>query len=550
MAIFWFAAAIPSARGLFPQADDECHFDDAAAQQCAISALQARARREVVEVSMGGPGPLNSSVGRSQHAVRILHLSDTHTLHRTIERSLGTLPPADILLHTGDVSNLGTDAELGDFNDWLGELKDRFSHILLVTGNHDWIDTIAQVQAGKLPPAAALNFSRMRERLPNAQVLDSEGVEVMGLRIFGSGWQPWYGLTQPGDAVRMQWTAARKKIFEAWSSARATPAGAAPSTNRYSEIPGGVDVLMTHEPAWSIFDASWNEHWGSSRELRTAIERAGPRAHLFGHVHEQRGLWLRTPDTNGSFAAGVEYSPAPGRPFKPRPPPPADYPVQLVANTALENNPGIDRMITGQRGSYHLVAPARLITATWTNGKVSFTALIVSSIHDATMKAVGHLELSSAEEALRHVLVIVVPQPSLHAAQFLDGCSGSTQLAERSAAILKNLAGSSSKCTVALPWGFDADKPSNGMFAQGSARASVVHPVRPWVFAGHAQPPCGPVRDPLPRMRQLAPLRFETAAAPTLGAAVGDSRPRLDGKRHSVRNYWPRGALQPGAVQE
>uniref|UniRef100_A0A7S1SFF1 Calcineurin-like phosphoesterase domain-containing protein n=1 Tax=Alexandrium catenella TaxID=2925 RepID=A0A7S1SFF1_ALECA len=286
-------------------------------------------------------------------------------MHRALDKSF-PLPPADILLHTGDVSNMGTDAELADFNGWLGEIKDRYKHIVVITGNHDWIDPISKVGSGELAAADVLSPAFMQAKMPNAKVLTNSMVELEGLKIYGSGWAPWYGLTQPGDKERMEWSPARSEIYQAWSKGEPSP------THMYGDIPAGIDILMTHEPAWGFFDASWAEHWGSSKELRAHIERAKPKAHLFGHVHEQRGVWERSAD--GTYASGVEYEPAPGKPYKPRLPPPAGYPVQLVANTALENNPGIDRSVTGVRGIYHIVAPGRLITATAGAGGVTFAA--------------------------------------------------------------------------------------------------------------------------------------------------------------------------------
>lgn len=35
-------------------------------------------------------------------------------------------PAADIFIHSGDVAKVGNDAELGDFNDWLGQIKDKY----------------------------------------------------------------------------------------------------------------------------------------------------------------------------------------------------------------------------------------------------------------------------------------------------------------------------------------------------------------------------------------------------------------------------------------
>ena len=46
--------------------------------------------------------------------------------------------------------------------------------------------------------------------------------------------------------------------------------------------------------------------WGSSLPLLTALKRAKPRAHLFGHVHAQRGYWEKSLD--GSMSGGVQYA--------------------------------------------------------------------------------------------------------------------------------------------------------------------------------------------------------------------------------------------------
>ena len=48
----------------------------------------------------------------------ILHLSDTHNLHR----QLNNLPAADIIVHSGDISYAGTGKEVVDFIEWFGAL--------------------------------------------------------------------------------------------------------------------------------------------------------------------------------------------------------------------------------------------------------------------------------------------------------------------------------------------------------------------------------------------------------------------------------------------
>ena len=63
--------------------------------------------------------------------MRILHLSDTHGLHRKIKN----LPKADVLVHSGDISHNGTEEEVLDFLKWFIELP--YQHKIFVTGNHD-----------------------------------------------------------------------------------------------------------------------------------------------------------------------------------------------------------------------------------------------------------------------------------------------------------------------------------------------------------------------------------------------------------------------------
>jgi 3',5'-cyclic AMP phosphodiesterase CpdA len=44
------------------------------------------------------------------------------------------LPSADILIHSGDVAKVGSESELGDFNQWLWSIQHKFRHILVISG--------------------------------------------------------------------------------------------------------------------------------------------------------------------------------------------------------------------------------------------------------------------------------------------------------------------------------------------------------------------------------------------------------------------------------
>eukprot|EP00435_Cladocopium_sp_Y103_P038024 s836_g10.t1 len=202
-------------------------------------------------------------VRREEDTVTILHVSDTHSLHY----SLGDLPSADIFIHSGDVSTVGSDGEVGDFNNWLGSLKGKYREMFVISGNHDFWETNWRLNRGALSDATAQSPNYFQEKITNAKVLNHDLVEVMGLKIWGAGWAP-----RRGDSF---------------------------SGNNYDDVPAGVDILVTHDGPVGIFDSTAGGSWGSSQQLRSAIYRSKAKVHLFGHIHEQRGHWQK--EGNGGF---------------------------------------------------------------------------------------------------------------------------------------------------------------------------------------------------------------------------------------------------------
>lgn len=45
----------------------------------------------------------------------------------------------DIFIHSGDVAKVGSESELGDFNDWLASIKHKYQHMLVIAGILTWI---------------------------------------------------------------------------------------------------------------------------------------------------------------------------------------------------------------------------------------------------------------------------------------------------------------------------------------------------------------------------------------------------------------------------
>lgn len=158
--------------------------------------------------------------------MRILHLSDTHGLHHRIK----DMPAADVIVHSGDISNNGSEEEVLDFLNWYIELP--YPYKIFVAGNHD----------------ICLWDAEGIEDLPdNVHFLQDKSVKIDGVKFFGLAYDhPDY------------------------------------------LIPEDADVVVTHEPPVMILDESAGIHWGNA-PIRNRILEIKPRYHLFGHAHEGYG---------------------------------------------------------------------------------------------------------------------------------------------------------------------------------------------------------------------------------------------------------------------
>jgi Icc-related predicted phosphoesterase len=276
--------------------------------------------------------------------LRLVHISDTHNWHNSIESTHGRLPCADILIITGDVTNKGDDYSLGKFNAWLGEIAKRYgySKIIMIPGNHDWWDTQKRVGSRELSAEQALDPSYMQRKITNAHVLCHELVTVDGLTIYGSTYDPWQSAGNP-DRV-----ADHKMRPKGWSGA-----------HRYGEIPPGTHIVLTHVPPAGIFDCTRNRapggRWGSSADLLREIKRKGCLAHFFGHLHEQRGFWVRS-SSDEDFTGGTEFT-VKGRPFYTNKPKPTDTSCLLISCNAMVSHPDKDGL------PFHMAGPPRLVVA-------------------------------------------------------------------------------------------------------------------------------------------------------------------------------------------
>lgn len=187
--------------------------------------------------------PLTSKPGKG---MRIVCLSDTHFPPDGIQ-----VPDGDVLIVAGDICLRGHDYELELFDRFLGQLPHR--HKLLVAGNHDW----ALVDA---------DGEGIKSLVKNALYLKDSGVDIDGVKFWGSPWQPEF----------MNWAfnlPRGQQLAEVWAL-----------------IPGDTDVLITHSPPYGILDQIQSGEHVGCEDLLEALQRVRPKLHVFGHIHEGYGV--------------------------------------------------------------------------------------------------------------------------------------------------------------------------------------------------------------------------------------------------------------------
>ena len=181
--------------------------------------------------------------------MRIVLISDTHNQHHGLD-----LPEGDILIHAGDFSGRGRVSEAQQFLDWFGSRP--HPHKVLIAGNHDFI-------CEKEP---ALFDSMVPD---NVIYLNDSGVEIEGVKIWGSPIQPWF----------FDWAFNRQR--------------GADIAKHWALIPEDTDILVTHGPPYGILDRTDDGKLVGCEELIKVVERIRPKIHVFGHIHEAHGSLIK-----------------------------------------------------------------------------------------------------------------------------------------------------------------------------------------------------------------------------------------------------------------
>lgn len=198
---------------------------------------------------------------------KVIVISDTHGKHDLLTGDINTLinqtpvdPDNTILIHAGDVSNVGKIHEINAFTNWFNNFD--VKHKIFIAGNHDF------------GFEAIRHSNEIGISIPHGVIyLQDEMVEVDGVKIYGSPWQPrfydWAFNVDRGDAIAKKW----------------------------ETIPEGLDILITHGPPFGILDDTIQGMRVGCEELYKKVVDVKPKYHVFGHIHYGYG----TREYDGTF---------------------------------------------------------------------------------------------------------------------------------------------------------------------------------------------------------------------------------------------------------
>ena len=179
--------------------------------------------------------------------MRIIAISDTHGLHEEL-----VLPDGDMIIFAGDMCGWGHGiSDIISFGDWIYDQPHKYK--IVIAGNHDW--TFQD------------DYYMSKSLLEDITYLQDDMVEIEGIKIYGSPWQPtffnWAFNLDRGDEISRKWDL----------------------------IPDETDILVTHGPPMGHLD--WN-NTKTDRvgcyDLNRAVKRVKPRYHIFGHIHNYHGI--------------------------------------------------------------------------------------------------------------------------------------------------------------------------------------------------------------------------------------------------------------------
>jgi Icc-related predicted phosphoesterase len=166
------------------------------------------------------------------------------------------MPEGDILIHAGDVSNVGDLWDIERFINWFS--VQLYGQKVFIAGNHDFgFERDRHV--------CATIIEERQEKVWGLHYLEDCGKEIEGLKFWGS----------PVTPPFCGWAFNKEQDYRA---------------KLWETIDDDTDILITHGPPRDILDLSkfGNEHCGCPY-LRIRTMKVKPLVHIFGHIHGEYG---------------------------------------------------------------------------------------------------------------------------------------------------------------------------------------------------------------------------------------------------------------------
>jgi Icc-related predicted phosphoesterase len=179
--------------------------------------------------------------------IKVIAVSDMHG-------ELPEITPCDLLLLGGDICPGGSPSQEAkwlaeDFKKWLEKVP--AEEIVGIAGNHDFV-----FEHPELFALADLRWHYLKDSL----------TELFGLKIYGTPWQlPFWGA----------FNVTEDQLVE-----------------KYSTIPKGIDILLSHSPPYGILDQVHGRHCGSKALLQKVFE-IQPKLFVCGHIHDAYGKCVK-----------------------------------------------------------------------------------------------------------------------------------------------------------------------------------------------------------------------------------------------------------------
>lgn len=215
-----------------------------------------------------------------QDTIRVVCISDTHNTRPEV-------PPGDVLIHAGDLTENGSFDEMQKELRWLSSQPHRYK--ILVAGNHDvllddqFLQKYPERRYGSLETkedldwgsvihlqdsSVVLEFPRLVDNITEPEMAEPRQQKspcVRRLLIYGSPCTPQYGISA------FQYGPDPDFWAERLASLGTTP-----------------NVLVTHGPPKFHLDAR-DFHRAGCPYLAQEVARIRPRLHVFGHIHASYG---------------------------------------------------------------------------------------------------------------------------------------------------------------------------------------------------------------------------------------------------------------------